>query len=175
MTGKTALRMTCPHYRVIGEHPVEMTDPSAYRWNDETGPMFKRLVGRDLSYRMRYKRCIGCRQQFSTVEMCDDYLRALMKEIARLERAVTHLQQDNIILTSEFAALKERRQAELTRNQQLEEKLSHAQAEVDRLKDGLTQLADTATELGCRKQTPLPEAIKTVQKSLIIQELASTP
>ncbi len=82
--GKSPLRMECPHCGVRDEHPVVRTDPSNYRWSDELAPLFERLVGRDLSYRRRTKRCKNCEREFLTVEMANTYLRGLITEILRL-------------------------------------------------------------------------------------------
>lgn len=87
--------MECPHCGTKDEHPVVRTDPLNYHWSDELAPLFERLVGRDISYRRRTKRCKSCEREFLTVEMANTYLRALIGEVQRLsaenERAVAAL------------------------------------------------------------------------------------
>lgn len=82
--GKSPLRMECPHCGVRDEHPVARTDPTNYHWSDELAPLFERLVGRDISYRRRTKRCKNCDREFLTVEMANTYLRGLVNEVLRL-------------------------------------------------------------------------------------------
>jgi seryl-tRNA synthetase len=90
--------MQCPHCGQTAEHPVIWTDPSDYRWSDEMGPIFERLVGRDIHYRYRTKQCKKCEKEFKSVEMADVYLRALVNEVSRLRAEEQRL-------TSELAAL----------------------------------------------------------------------
>lgn len=82
--GKSPLRMECPRCGVKDEHPVIRTDPANYHWSDEMAPLFKRIAGRDISYRCRTKSCKSCGSEFKTVEMADVYLRGLIEEIERL-------------------------------------------------------------------------------------------
>src|SRR5438067_10219766 len=85
--GKAPLRMKCPHCEAYGEHPVVRTDPKQYYWDDEATEMFKRIAGKDISYRRRIKRCVKCGRKFSSVEMANIFLEALVKEVQQLERS----------------------------------------------------------------------------------------
>src|SRR5688572_28971102 len=62
-SGKSPLRMTCPHCGKEAEHPVVETDPTT---------LSIRLLERDISYRRRTKRCALCNEEFDTVEMAHD-------------------------------------------------------------------------------------------------------
>jgi ribosome-associated translation inhibitor RaiA len=44
-----------------------------------TVSMFKRIAGRDISWRQRLKRCIKCDETFQTVEMAAPFLFALVR------------------------------------------------------------------------------------------------
>ena len=83
-SGKSPLRMECPHCGIRDEHPVTRTDPANYHWSDEAVPLFQRIAGRDISYRRRSKTCKSCSAEFNTVEMADIYLGGLIQEIDRL-------------------------------------------------------------------------------------------
>lgn len=95
--GKSPLRMQCPHCGVKDKHPVVRTDPANYHWTDEVAPLFERLVGCDISYRSRTKRCKRCEREFLSVEMARVYLAALIGEVQRLssecENATTDLSE----------------------------------------------------------------------------------
>jgi len=86
--GKSPLEMHCPRCGTYGAHPVIRTDPKWYYCGDETKKMFERIVGRDLSYRRRTKRCIKCERRFISVEMANIFLDGLMEEIKRLENSL---------------------------------------------------------------------------------------
>ena len=86
--GKSPLEMECPHCGAYGAHRVVRTEPKAFYWNDETTEMFKRIVGRNISYRRRTKRCRKCLRLFQSIEMANDFLEGLMGEVGRLETSL---------------------------------------------------------------------------------------
>jgi hypothetical protein len=105
--GKSPLRMECPQCGKRGEHPVTRTDPATYHWSKELTPLFVRIAGRDISYRMRTKHCAGCSREFTTVEMADVFLRALVGEVERLSAESRNMNELLEAARSEIARLKE--------------------------------------------------------------------
>lgn len=88
-----ALKISCPHCNEYESHEVHKTDPNRYHWGKEDIALFERLVGRDLHYRKRERKCSNCTKIFSTVEMSFDYLRALVNEVKALESKNEELKQ----------------------------------------------------------------------------------
>ena len=86
--GKSPLEMECPHCGAYAAHRVVRTEPKAFYWSDETTEMFKRIVGRDISYRRRTKCCSKCQELFQSIEMAKDFLAALTGEVRRLETSL---------------------------------------------------------------------------------------
>ena len=107
--GRTALRMQCPHCGAYSDHPTEKTDPSRYRWDDQATEIFKELLGEDLSFRQRTKRCKKCKRSFMTIEMSKNYLGAMINGLKKDRR--------------ENSRLSDRLDAELTKVQDLTKKL----------------------------------------------------
>lgn len=92
--GKSPLRMKCPHCGKVMGHYVVKTDPRNYHWDNEHVPLFKRIAGTDISYRLRTKRCLSCKKEFDTVEMANHFLDALVDEIDRLAGALTSAEDE---------------------------------------------------------------------------------
>ena len=108
-TGKVPLNMECPHCGKTGEHRIERTDPNHYIWSDEATVLFKRLVGRDISFRQRTKRCEVCKKTFISVELAKNYLGAVInaalkdqKLIAALSEKIKTAEETNQKLRSKF-------------------------------------------------------------------------
>jgi hypothetical protein len=91
--GKSPLRMMCPHCGTRDEHPVERTDTANYYLGALRTAFFNRIAGRDISYRLRHKRCVSCHQLFSSVEMPHVFFQRLMGEVERLEGVVEKQQK----------------------------------------------------------------------------------
>jgi len=80
-----AFKIRCPHCDDYESHEVYKSDQKIYHWGNEEVPMFERIVGRDLHYRNRIRKCSNCKKTFSTVEMVFDYLEGLINEVKKLE------------------------------------------------------------------------------------------
>lgn len=89
--GKKPLKLTCPVCGTYGMHPVEKTQPANYYWGAARTPFFKRIAGADISYRLRYRRCVKCSNPFRSVEMPYMFLQNLMGEVERLETVISDL------------------------------------------------------------------------------------
>ena len=110
--GKSALHMTCPKCGIKGPHPIIRTDPKQYHWDQSTVELFERIAGRDLSFRMRTKKCMNCEKQFQSAELGFVFLAGLVKEVKDLERMKSEFQEalnmerkDNAAHCAEIKAL----------------------------------------------------------------------
>jgi transcriptional regulator NrdR family protein len=83
--GKSALEMFCPHCNAYAAHPVVRTDARSFHMGGDTVAMFKRIAGRDISWRQRLKRCITCDETFHTVEMAEPFLFTLVRHVGSLQ------------------------------------------------------------------------------------------
>jgi histone acetyltransferase (RNA polymerase elongator complex component) len=93
--GKVPLTMECPHCGAMGEHRVERTDPSYYKWSDEASVIFKQLIGKDISFRQRTKRCVKCRKSFISVEMAKNYLGTIINGLLKNQKTIEALRKRN--------------------------------------------------------------------------------
>ena len=82
--GKFPLGMICPRCGKLDNHPIEKTYPKNYHPGKDTVETFKRIAGRDITYRLRTKKCVGCAQKFDSAEIPHEHLRAVVKELLRL-------------------------------------------------------------------------------------------
>jgi hypothetical protein len=89
--GKKPLRLTCPHCGSYDEHPVTNTHQRPYHWGKPRTAFFKRIAGKDISYRLRSKKCVSCQHSFRSVEMPFMFLDKLMGEVERLETVTEKL------------------------------------------------------------------------------------
>jgi len=104
--GKVPLTMECPHCGARGEHRVERTDPGYYRWSDEASVIFKQLVGKDIFFRQRTKRCVKCGKSFISVEMAKNYLSAIINGLLKNQKAIEALQKQNKSIEEEKQKLR---------------------------------------------------------------------
>lgn len=88
--GRAGTIMECPKCGKIGEYPVVKTNPRVLMRANKT-ELFKRIAGKDVSYRRRTKRCSNCKGVFETLEMPDLFFDSLLGEIERLEQENTSL------------------------------------------------------------------------------------
>jgi hypothetical protein len=83
-----ALSLRCPECRFRDEHRVVRTEAAHYRWSDEHTRLFKKLWGRDISYRRRQRYCRHCQNAFDTAEIDEKFLSYLVEEIDQLRDTV---------------------------------------------------------------------------------------
>ena len=79
--GGSAMKLDCPNCGNRSAHNVHKTDPAYYHWSDEHVEYFKRIAGRDITYRKRIRDCRICNQRFETIEMPFLFLNALMSDL----------------------------------------------------------------------------------------------
>ena len=107
--GKKPLGIRCPECGVYGHHPTVATDPSSYRYNDESTTMFITYLEADICYRIREKKCTNCDKRFKTVEFAQDFLSLLVPMALRTDKAeskIVDLQNQLSKVTSQNDALK---------------------------------------------------------------------
>lgn len=89
LPSKSPLQMHCPKCDHYGPHKVIKTDPRPYHWGDEYVALFERLLGTDISYRVRQKQCCQCNEVFESTEISHAHFQrvvgALLTEIKRRE------------------------------------------------------------------------------------------
>jgi hypothetical protein len=90
--GRPPLEFDCPHCKKRGHHPVVRTLRPFYHWDDVTVPTWKELLGHDLSYRVREKKCVSCSRQFETVEIAHEDFRLLVRELLDLLKKAAALE-----------------------------------------------------------------------------------
>lgn len=83
--GKIPLRMRCPHCDAYDSHPVTRPDRKIYHWGRETVSLFKRIAGKDISYRRHTRRCKSCARSFIAIEVANLFLEKLIEEVTQLE------------------------------------------------------------------------------------------
>jgi transcriptional regulator NrdR family protein len=103
--GKSPLEMHCPHCGTYGAHRVIRTEARWYHWGGESIEMFKRIAGKDISYRRRVKRCSKCARSFVSAEMAHIFLEALVKEVMEQEARLEFRQKALNSLLARFNAL----------------------------------------------------------------------
>jgi transcriptional regulator NrdR family protein len=67
--------------------------------------MFKRIAGKDISYRRRVKRCMKCQRSFVSAEMANIFLEALVKQVMEQEKRLEFRQKAFDGLLARFNAL----------------------------------------------------------------------
>jgi transcriptional regulator NrdR family protein len=87
-SGKTPLTMNCPYCDAYAAHPVIRTEAKIYYWDEAATSMFEKIVGKDISFRRRVKRCVKCGRQFFSVEMANMFLKALIEHAQQLETSL---------------------------------------------------------------------------------------
>ena len=83
-----SLKLTCPSCDRVTPHWVEQTDGEQVSLRDRDD-LFNRLIGKDLTFRRRQRRCERCFHQYSTVEFRADALDKLLSEIDRLNEIIS--------------------------------------------------------------------------------------
>ncbi len=96
--GGSSLKMECPHCGERGEFKVQKTLKSFYHWSPEKVAYFEDIAGRDISFRKRIKKCTFCGETFQTIEMANEFLIAMMKDIQTKESLISKLSDENMKL-----------------------------------------------------------------------------
>ena len=106
--GKSPLKMECPRCGEYNAHRTVETDPGHYGGDDEEAPLFQKISGKDISYRLRKKKCDKCKRAFYTVEMSKTYLDDMVSALLEYDKKIHELERDNKKLSNNAAALNDR-------------------------------------------------------------------
>ena len=80
--GRKPLKMKCPRCGNKGHHKTQKTHPKFYHYKN-CKEYFESILGEDVEFRIRGKKCSLCQEAFNTIELPACYLDAMVKIIEK--------------------------------------------------------------------------------------------